>query len=844
MSFRLLLNQQEKYRQRQQNLMRQELLYRLMGQECGVALAPDLRFGMQAPFKKWTRVTMPSKLEGYIWRQQTISLRDPNDLLSIQTITETESVNGKTFTSTFDGATREVINTSPLGRQSKSEIDEKGRPVSLTISGLTPTQLTYQPDGALSLIAQGTRETLFSYNSQGFLTSIRNPLGQSTGFQYDSAGRVRQKTLADGRSIIFNYDLNGNLISLAPPGRPLHDFVYTPLDFVESYIPPLLGQFSDVTQYAYNLDKQLINITKPNGEQVNFVYDEIKRRLNSISTPQGSITMSYHPTSGKLKSITRPEGNSISYSYDGALLTQTTWNGSVAGTLYYSYDKNFRVVSQWLGNQGDYFVYDNDGLLTNAGALTLSRNAQNGLITATSLASVSDSYSHNTYGEISGYSSQYNGSSLYSFDINRDNLGRITSKTETVSGEVRAHTYLYDTAGRLTQATRNGAVTSYSYDSNGNRISKSTVLSTLPSTFDEQDRLLSAGDLTFGYSRNGDLERKTDTATNQVTTYFYDLFGNLRSVSLPTGSNIEYIVDGQNRRIGKKINGILRQGLLYKGQYAIVAELSGTGATVSRFIYGSKSHVPDSMVKNGVIYRILSDSLGSRRLIVNTSTGQIAQQIDYDEFGVVTLDTNPGFQPFGFAGGLYDADTKLVRFGARDYDPEVGRWTSRDPILFAGKQTNLYGYSFNDPVNFIDPSGRFGVPGATVGFISGAIGGYATGGFWGGVVGSVVGAGVGFANPWGSSTAGAFAGGVVSSLAGQVLGNAINQQPLLSIDPSLAVASGFGGSTAALGARAAGAAGISNVAVESGIATVSDLLFNIPANNLSPGPYDFGKMCK
>jgi RHS repeat-associated protein len=63
-------------------------------------------------------------------------------------------------------------------------------------------------------------------------------------------------------------------------------------------------------------------------------------------------------------------------------------------------------------------------------------------------------------------------------------------------------------------------------------------------------------------------------------------------------------------------------------------------------------------------------------------------------------------QPFGFAGGIYDADTGLVRFGARDYDGVTGRWTAKDPLLFGGGQTNLYVYVNGDPVNRIDPTGK------------------------------------------------------------------------------------------------------------------------------------------
>jgi RHS repeat-associated protein len=59
-----------------------------------------------------------------------------------------------------------------------------------------------------------------------------------------------------------------------------------------------------------------------------------------------------------------------------------------------------------------------------------------------------------------------------------------------------------------------------------------------------------------------------------------------------------------------------------------------------------------------------------------------------------------------FAGGLYDPDTGLVLFGARDYDAQTGRWTAKDPILFGGGQENLYAYVGNDPVGSIDPSGE------------------------------------------------------------------------------------------------------------------------------------------
>ena len=77
------------------------------------------------------------------------------------------------------------------------------------------------------------------------------------------------------------------------------------------------------------------------------------------------------------------------------------------------------------------------------------------------------------------------------------------------------------------------------------------------------------------------------------------------------------------------------------------------------------------------------------------------KRIDYDSFGNVIDDTNPSFDiPFGFAGGLHDRDTGLVRFGYRDYAPKIGRWTAKDPILFAGGDVDLYGYCWRQASSF------------------------------------------------------------------------------------------------------------------------------------------------
>jgi RHS repeat-associated protein len=125
-----------------------------------------------------------------------------------------------------------------------------------------------------------------------------------------------------------------------------------------------------------------------------------------------------------------------------------------------------------------------------------------------------------------------------------------------------------------------------------------------------------------------------------------------------------------------------------------------------------RPNVPDAMVRGGTTYRILSDWRGSVRAVVDVNAGTVVETIDYDAWGNATVsDTTCAsgavcalFQPFAFGGGLFDRETGLTRFGARDYDAGVGRWTRKDGAGSAGGR-NFYAYAWNDPVDYVDVTG-------------------------------------------------------------------------------------------------------------------------------------------
>lgn len=680
-----------------------------------VSYGPDPRWGMLAPVASKVIETTPGGRTRTVTTTRTTTLADPYNLVSLAKLTDTISVNGAVGTRIYNntGSTRTLTTTTGGGRSSTMTLDALGRVTQVQVSGLDPVSYTYDARGLISTITEGSgassRTTSLAYNAAYELTGAIDALGRTWSLAYDSAGRLVTATHPGAGTVALGYDASGNTTFITPPTRPVHGFSYTPIDQTASYTPPDLGIGTTKTEFTYDADRALTRITRPDGQLIDVTYDAAGRP-GTLAIARGSIgySYSYSPATGLLTGITAPGGLGLSYSYDSDLLTGMAWSGTVSGVTGYTYNNDLRVTAENVnGTDSVSFTYAADGLLTMAGDMALTRNAQNGLLTGSTLGSVTDSYSYNTLAEPSYYSASYNATVMYSSAYSRDALGRITQKTEVIGGISTTFDYSYDSAGRIAAVSKNGVrVSSYSYDPNGNRTARTGP--TVSASYDAQDRLSSYGANTYSYTAHGELLSKT-TGT-LTTSYQYDALGNLLNVTFPGGGAIDYLVDGMNRRIGKKVNGNLIQGFLYQGSLRPIAELDGSNTVVSRFVYATHVNVPDYMIKGGVTYRIITDQLGSPRLVVDVTTGAVVQRIDYDEFGKVLSDSNPGFQPFGFAGGLYDRDTKLVRFGARDYDAETGRWTTKDPIGFRGGQSNLYVYAENDPVNLYDPDGLFSWP--------------------------------------------------------------------------------------------------------------------------------------
>ena len=288
----------------------------------------------------------------------------------------------------------------------------------------------------------------------------------------------------------------------------------------------------------------------------------------------------------------------------------------------------------------------------------------------------------------------------YSIQFTYESRGNISRKIETFSGETNTWDYTYDDDGQLLAVKENGVdVELYAFDVNGNRTSyEQPGAWNYAAEYDDQDRLVQMGGTVYQFNADGQLtQRGTDL-------FQYSAQGELLQATVEE-QTITYTYDGTGRRVARTDSTGITQ-YLYGNQsnpFQLTAMRDPSGV-LSNFYYDNVGSL-FAVDKGGVRYYVAADRVGTPK-VVTDATGAVVKFLEFDSFGMPTFDSNPDFNlPVGFAGGLTDDKTGLVRFGYRDYEPGTGRWTAKDPIFFGGGQGNLYVYVLNNPINLNDPSG-------------------------------------------------------------------------------------------------------------------------------------------
>ncbi len=618
----------------------------------------------------------------------------------------TTVINGQPWTQNFDPTQRTTNLTDPVGRISKVSYDERGRLLGYSAPGLARISYAYNSDGRKTIETAGTaklaRTTRYSYDPNTGEIAATLPDGSTQKTKYDKAGRAVGVSSDDRSTVIAGYDAAGRIVHIQPPGGLNFTLGNSPAGRPTAFIPPMVESDGSAETSSYDANGQLTAVSGPGSSVMNISYDS-EGRPSSWTFDQGKRTAFYQAHSGVMSEANDPSGVKTSYSYVSNVPTGLKWSGEINGSVSASLDADGRVARESVNGSSNLdYKYDPAGNLIGVGPLSLVRDPASGLVTRSIVGVIETQHEYDANNQLIRTTTTASGKLLLDRLYARDSLGRIQSVAET-TGDKKTKTisYTYDRAGRLAATRVNGVAENYTYDSAGNRIGISRAHEKVNAVYDDRDRLIIQGGMKFSWASNGSLTQRTEHT--DATQFVYDDLGALRRAKLADGREIKYLVDADGRRVGREVAG-KHVGYLYRIDGSLAAEIDSAGKIISRFAYDDSDHLA-LVEREGVTYRVVTDTVGSPLLIIDSRTGSVAESINYDAWGSIKEDSRPELISISFAGGLRDPDSGFILFGARDYDPAIGRWTGADPIRFAGGDANLYRYAAADPVNGVDRSG-------------------------------------------------------------------------------------------------------------------------------------------
>lgn len=544
----------------------------------------------------------------------------------------------------------------------------------VTSGGATLATITYDPNNNVLTVTDGNlNTTLNSYDPLNRLTSTTNGRGDLVTYAYDAVGKkglLSSKTDGNNRTATYSYTARNEVASISYPDGTGESWTYNNNGHLASHTDAK-GQ---TISYSYDAANRLTLINYPTGVDTSFTYDNANRRTGM--TDATGTTSWVYDAANRLISLITPNGT-LNSLYDNAhRRTQRTLVG--AGTWTYSYDDGNRLIATTNPyNETTSYLYNAANLLTqvsygNGSVIVYGYDTLNRL---------TDVW-HKTSGGVTLGRYQY----LY------DGAGNVSSRTDN-DGSVT--TFNYDGANQLTSEVRTGPgayTLSYTYDHNGNRLTKTLNGVQENYTYDAGDHLLAAGNKSYTYDLNGNCT--SVTVGGLTTTLSYDYENRLTQITYPGGGTNTFLCNGLGLRMRKMDSA---------GTFHYVCD----GAEVASPVLsdGAAVYTPGLSERRGGISKFYhADALGSTRGITNT--GQSAtDSILYDGFGMTVSRMGNTPTPFGFVGAAQyqsDADSGLMLLGHRYYDASVGRFITKDP---ARQGQNGYVYCGNNPLTRTDPKG-------------------------------------------------------------------------------------------------------------------------------------------
>jgi RHS repeat-associated protein len=467
------------------------------------------------------------------------------------------------------------------------------------------------------------------------------------------------------------------------------------------------GTLTETRQYDQN--GNLSSITHFNGVTTTYTYDSLNRLLSSITPGETAVSHTYTGT-GKYLTTTDASGTTT-YSYDN--MDRLTGKATPEGTLNYTYDAAGHVASIASSNPNGAsvsYTYDDlnrlstvvdNRLVSGANTTTYTYDPASNVATVTYPNAVQTLFQYDTLNRVAGLATQQTG-----YLYQRGSTGNLTQATE-LNG--RTVNWSYDGIYRLTNETisldpakHNGSV-SYGLDPVGNRLSENSTLSGINSG-------------TFGLNADDQLFSETYDANGNVTaasgkTFSYDSENHMVGVN---GGAVRLVYDGFGNRVAKTVNGVTTKYLIEDDVnptgYPQVFDELANGVVTRTYTYGLQRISQEQVVNNTWTTSFYGyDGGGSVRQLTN-STGAITDTYEYDAYGNLLNSTGTTPNVYKYRGEAYDSDLGLYYLRARWMNPITGRFMSRDPYDgYIGIPVTLHKYLYagSDPVNHVDPRGRF-----------------------------------------------------------------------------------------------------------------------------------------